>query len=62
MARKKREVPKAKVLSIFELRDRFPDEQPAIDYLAGILWQNGVVCPYCKGMNVKERKNRIYSK
>jgi len=58
MARKKREVPKAKVPSFPEIVQRFPDEQSAIDYLAGILWQNGVVCPYCEGKNVKERKNR----
>ena len=47
MARKKREVPKAKVPSFPEIVQRFPDEQSAIDYLAGILWQNGVECPYC---------------
>ena len=50
--------PKAKVLSTYEIMQRFPNEQSAIDYLAGILWKNGVVCPYCKGENVKERKNR----
>ena len=50
--------PKAKTLSLFDLQKKFPDEQSAIDYLAGILWENGVVCPYCKGQNVKERKNR----
>ena len=51
---KKEKQPEAKVLSVYELMERFPDEQSAIDYLAGILWQNGVVCPYCKGQNVKE--------
>jgi len=50
--------PPAKVLSVYELMERFPDEQSAIDYLAGILWKNGVVCPFCKGLNVKERKKR----
>ena len=58
MARKKRKKPVVKTLSIFDLQRMFPDEQSAIDYLAGILWKNGVVCPYCKGQNVKERKNR----
>ena len=58
MARKQREIPKAKVLSIYEVMQKFPNEQSAIDYLAGILWKNGVVCPYCKGQNVKERKSR----
>ena len=50
--------PRAKVLSIFDLQEMFPNEQAAIDHLAKILWQNGVVCPYCEGDNVKERKNR----
>ena len=50
--------PKAKTLSVFELMRRFPDEQAAIDHFAGIIWQNGVYCPYCKGKNVTERKNR----
>ena len=58
MARKEREIPKAKTLSLFDLQRMFPDEQSAIDYLAGILWKNGVVCPYCEGKNVKERKKR----
>lgn len=50
--------PRAKVLSIFDLQKMFPDEQAAIDYLAKILWHNGVTCPYCEGDNVKERKSR----
>jgi len=37
---------------------KFPNEQSAIDYLAGILWKDGVVCGYCKSKNVKERKSR----
>jgi transposase-like protein len=52
--------PPVKVLSIYELIERFPDEQSAIDYLAGILWQNGVVCPYCKGKSVSARKTVNY--
>ena len=47
--------PVAKVLSTYELMQKFPDEQSAIDYITGILWQNGVVCPYCKGKKVKDR-------
>jgi len=61
MPKKPKEEPKqkpAKVLSLEEMREKFPDEQAAIDYLAGILWQNGVVCGYCKSKNVKERKSR----
>jgi len=41
--------PPAKTLSLFDLQRMFPDEQSAIDYLSGILWKNGVVCPYCEG-------------
>jgi len=55
---KKEKQPKVKVLSTYEIIQKFPDEQSAIDYLAGVLWKNGVVCPYCKGQNVKERKKR----
>ena len=47
--------PVAKVLSVYELMEMFPNEQSAIDYLEGILWQNGVVCPFCQGKNVKAR-------
>ena len=52
----KQRQPAAKVLSTYELMQKFPDEQSAIDYLAGILWRNGVKCGYCKSKNVKERK------
>ena len=47
-----------KILSIYEFMLLFPNEQAAIDYLAGILWQNGTVCPFCQGKNVTPRKNR----
>jgi transposase-like protein len=47
-----------KILSIYEFMQKFPDEQAAIAYLAGILWQNGVTCPFCGGKNVSERKSR----
>ena len=50
--------PQAKILSIYEFMLLFPDEQAAIDYLAGILWKNGVACPYCQSRNVKERKGK----
>jgi transposase-like protein len=60
MARKQREVPKAKVLSIYEMMERFPDEQAAIDYLTGILWKDGAVCPYCGGKRVSPRKVKNY--
>jgi len=48
MARKEREIPKAKTLSIFDLQEMFPNEQAAIDHIAQILWKDGVVCPYCQ--------------
>ena len=60
MARKQREIPKAKVLSIYEMMERFPDEQAAIDYLVGILWKDGAVCPYCGGKRVSPRKVKNY--
>ena len=47
-----------KILSIYEFMLLFPNEQAAIDYLAGILWQNGTICPYCRSKNVKERKGK----
>jgi len=50
--------PPVKILSIYEFMLLFPDEQAAIDYLAGILWKNGVACPYCQSRNVKERKGK----
>ena len=46
---RKEKEPKAKTLSTYEIMQKFPDEQSAIDYLAGILWKNGTVCPYCNG-------------
>jgi len=49
--------PVAKVLSTYELMEKFPDEQSAIDYLTGILWANGVNCPYCEGKNITPRKS-----
>ena len=47
--------PVARVLSTYELMQKFPNEQSAIDYLAGILWRDGVVCGYCNSKNVKDR-------
>ena len=46
----------AKVLSTYELMQMFPDEQSAIDYFAGILWADGIHCPYCKSKNNTPRK------
>ena len=47
--------PPAKVLSTYELMQRFPDEQAAIDYLKPILWPKVAVCPYCKSKHITER-------
>ena len=46
-------------MSIYELMKMFPDEQSAIDYLAGILWPGGAVCPYCQSTQITalQRKN-----
>ena len=60
MASKEREIPKAKTLSLFDLIQMFPDEQAAIDYLAGILWRDGVECPDCKSKRVSPRKVKNY--
>ena len=49
--------PAAKVLSAYELMQKFPDEQSAIDYLAGILWADGIKCPYCESRNNTPRKS-----
>jgi len=53
----KKKKPVAEVLSTYELIEKFPDEQSAIDYLAGILWVDGIKCPYCKGRNITPRKS-----
>ena len=47
--------PQAKVLSTYELMQKYPDEQSAIDYLTAILWPNGAVCPYCQSKRITER-------
>jgi transposase-like protein len=60
MARKAREIPKAKVLTLFDLAEMFPNEQAAIDYLAGILWKDGVGCPYCQSKRTSPRKVKNY--
>jgi transposase-like protein len=50
----------AKVLSTYELLEKFPDEQAAIDYLTPIFWPDGPVCPYCQGKRIKSRKRLNY--
>jgi transposase-like protein len=52
--------PRAKVLSTYQLMQRFPDEQSAFDYLRPILWPVGPVCPHCKGRRVNPRAARNY--
>jgi len=47
--------PKARVLSAFDLMERFPDEGAAIAYLTPILWPDGPVCPYCGGRRIADR-------
>ena len=49
----------AKVLSVYELMQMFPNEQSAIDYLTPILWPEGTVCPYCGSKRVNPRTNRL---
>jgi transposase-like protein len=45
------------VLSIYELMQKFPDAQSAIDYFARILWADGIKCPYCEGSDITPRKS-----
>ena len=51
--------PHVKVLSTYELMQMFPDEQSAVDYLTGILWPQGPVCPHCQSKQITtlQRKN-----
>jgi len=50
----------AKVLSTYELMQKFPNEQAAIDYLTPILWPGGAVCPFCNSERIHARKRRNY--
>ena len=47
-----------KVLSTYQIFEKFPDEQVAIKYLACILWPNGAICPFCKSRFVRARKSK----
>ena len=49
-----------KVLSLYDLQRMFPNEQAAIDYLTGILWPDGPVCPYCKSKQITTLKRKPY--
>jgi len=46
----------ARVLSTYELMQRFPDEPTATSYLEKMVWPDGPVCPLCKGRRVNPRK------
>ncbi len=49
-------------LTIFEFQKRFPDDRACLDYLCGLQWASGFVCPkcgntkYCKGMKEHTRQ------
>lgn len=53
---------KFKSLTIFEFQERFPDEDACYEYLIGLKWSNGFVCPncghtnYCKGKRKYDRQ------
>jgi transposase-like protein len=53
--RKRPRRPAAKVLSTYQLIQRFPDEDAAIEYLKPILWPGGAVCPYCGSGRARPR-------
>lgn len=48
---------KAKVLSVYELMQKFPNEEVAKNYLKGIIWADGAVCPFCGSKNHNMREN-----
>jgi len=50
-----------KILSTYELMRMSPDDQAAIDYLAGILWPDGPVCPHCKGKRITTLQRENHS-
>jgi transposase-like protein len=52
--------PRSKVLSTYELMQRFPNEQAAIDYIAGILWANGTICPFCGSKRTSPRPDNFH--
>ena len=50
--------PPAKVLSTYQLMQRYPNEQAAISYLKPILWPNGPICPRCESKYITNKKNK----
>ena len=48
-------------ISTFQLFQMFPDAESARLYLESRLWENGVICPTCKGTeNITTRKGGFY--
>jgi transposase-like protein len=49
-------------ISTFQLFQKFPNEQSAIEYLQKRLWPNGPVCPKCKATDrITKRKDGFYT-
>ena len=48
----------AESLSLFELFERFPDEESAVDWFEANRWPDGVSCPRCESDRVVEMKAR----
>jgi len=48
----------ARVLSTFDITDRFPDETAAVAYLSSVLWPQGPVCPACDSRDNAPRKGK----
>jgi transposase-like protein len=49
-------------ISTFQLFQKFPDEQSAIEYLQKRLWPNGPLCPKCKATDrITKRKDGFYT-
>ena len=53
---------KYKSLSIFEFKDRFPDDRSCYEYLADMKWKDGYICKkcghshHCNGINEFDRQ------
>ena len=49
-----------KSVSIYEFLKKFPDEQSAIVYLEARRWPNGVACPTCGSLDIRQEKDYRY--
>ncbi len=45
-------------ISLVEIIQRFSDEKQAEDWFIERRWPNGIACPHCGSLKVRERKSR----